>query len=62
MYFEQDFLTPSSQWHAVHGLGKIPGVLVLDSLGNEIGADVQVDATSVTVTWPGPTTGKVVCS
>lgn len=62
MYFEQDFTTPASTWNAVHGLGRVPGVSVYDDDGNRIGADIQADSVSVTVIWPGPTTGKVVCS
>lgn len=61
LYFEQDF-TDSSQWHVVHNLGVIPGVSVYDSAGREIIADVQIDSTTATVTWPGPTTGKLVLS
>lgn len=61
MYFEQDF-TNSSQWHASHNFNKVPNVAVFDSTGHETIADVNADANTVTVTWPGPTSGKVVCS
>lgn len=61
--FVQTFSLPSSQWTVIHNFGFFPNVIVFDGDGNEIAADVQyTDDNTVVVTWPSPTTGKVVVS
>lgn len=60
-YFTQDF-TNSSNWIVNHNLNARPGVTVIIG-GEEVDADVFHSSTnSLTVNFPGPETGTVVCS
>lgn len=53
-------LTP---WVISHGLGKFPGVTLVDSDMSEIGADVRYDSLNqVTVTFAVPVAGKAFLS
>lgn len=60
-YFEQDFVN-QSDWIVIHNLHKVPNV-VIDIAGEEVETDVTVNSIdSVTLTFPHPYSGKVVCS
>lgn len=50
--------TPLSVWNVVHGMGKFPGVEVIDSAGDEVFGDVHhINNSSLTITFSAPFSG-----
>lgn len=53
--------SPQSPFVVQHNLGRIPSVSVVDSVGNEVLADIDhTDGNSFTVSWNGPLNGNVI--
>jgi hypothetical protein len=50
---------PQASWNFVHGLGRRPDVSVYVA-GEQVEADVTADSSSVTITFPSPTSGTAV--
>lgn len=61
MYFTRDFIN-SSNWIVNHDLGVKPNVSIIVG-GEEVESDITHNSVnSLTVNFPGPQTGSVVCS
>jgi len=56
--------TPDPVWRVVHGLGKVPSIVVFDSAGGIVdGAFIDViDANTLTLTFASGFSGKAVCN
>jgi hypothetical protein len=51
----------SATWTVSHGLGKYPSVTVLDSLGDQLEAEVDyTSTTALTIHFAGPTSGSAI--
>lgn len=52
--------TPASTWIINHTLGHVPSVELYDASGNIFFSDVVASSTTVTVTFPSPTSGMAI--
>lgn len=53
----------ATTWNVVHGLGRHPAIMIVDSAGSVVEGDVDyVDSNNVTLTFSSAFSGKAYCS